>query len=197
MKLLIFGGSFNPVHNGHLHACRALTELIRPDRTLIVPTCLPVHKTVGKDFLPSEHRLAMCRLAFSGMHAQVSDLETAQGKPCYTFDTLSRIREIYPQAELFLACGTDMFLTFDRWYRYRDIYRMATVCAVARDGKLPEMQAFAAEQSRLGMRCLLSQAEPLAVSSTEIRERIRRGDPVSDLVPPSVEEYIRRNGLYR
>ena len=197
MKILIFGGSFNPVHNGHLHLYRTLRDLVKPDKTLVIPTYIPVHKAVGEDFLAPEHRLEMSRLAFDDADVEVSDLEISQSKPCYSFDTLNKIREMYPDAELYLACGTDMFTTFDQWYRYRDIYQLATICAVARDDSLDKMKAFAKEQEKLGMKYLLSQAEPYVISSSDIRDMLRRGEDASAHLPNAVNEYISQNGLYR
>ena len=106
-------------------------------------------------------------------------------------------REMYPDAELYLACGTDMFTTFDQWYRYRDIYQLATICAVARDDSLDKMKAFAKEQEKLGMKYLLSQAEPYVISSSDIRDMLRRGEDASAHLPNAVNEYISQNGLYR
>ena len=197
MKILIFGGSFNPVHNGHLHLYSTLRDLVKPDKTLVIPTYIPVHKAVGEDFLAPEHRLEMSRLAFDDADVEVSDLEISQSKPCYSFDTLNKIREMYPDAELYLACGTDMFTTFDQWYRYRDIYQLATICAVARDDSLDKMKAFAKEQEKLGMKYLLSQAEPYVISSSDIRDMLRRGEDASAHLPNAVNEYISQNGLYR
>lgn len=197
MKILIFGGSFNPVHNGHLHLFRVLRDLVKPDKTLVIPTYIPVHKAVGGDFLAPEHRLEMCRLTFDDADVEVSNLEISQSKSCYSFDTLNKIREMYPNAELYLACGTDMFTTFDQWYRYRDIYQLATICAVARDDSIDKMKAFAKEQEKLGMKYLLSQAEPYVISSSDIRDMLRKGEDASAHLPNAVNEYISRNGLYR
>ncbi len=197
MRILIFGGSFNPVHIGHLHLYESLKKLVKPDKTLVIPTYQPVHKAVGGDFLSSEHRLNMCRLAFDGPEVEVSDIEILQSKPCYTYDTLLRIKELNPEAELFLACGTDMFLTFDSWYRYKDIYRLATICAVARDDSLEQMKCFGEAQMKNGMNYLLSSSEPFVVSSSQIREMIRAGESANGLLPKKVADYINENGLYR
>ena len=196
MKRLMFGGSFNPVHNGHLHLLDALRRTVEPDRIMIIPTYLPVHKQVGSDFLDSEHRLAMCRLAFDGEDIEICDWEIAQGKPCYTVDTLSYLREQYPGDEWSLACGSDMFLSFESWKRYRDIYQMAVICAVSRGDELERMRAFAAEQAKWGMRCLLSEAAPYPMSSTAIRDRLRRGETAEVDLPPAVAEYIQTHRLY-
>ena len=197
MKRLIFGGSFNPVHNGHLALLRALTEAVEPDVTTVIPAYLPVHKAVGGDYADPAHRLAMCRLAFAAPRVEISDWEIAQRHACYTVDTLTAIRRAHPEDELYLACGSDMFLTFDEWRRYKDIYQMAVICAVSRGDTLSEMRAFAREQEKYGMRCLLSEAEPVVVSSTQVRQRIRAGEDVRDLVPLAVLAYIEANGLYR
>lgn len=197
MKRLLFGGTFNPVHNGHLHLLDALRRAVEPDAVLIMPTYLPVHKQVGEDFLEPAHRLAMCRLAFASADTEISDWETRQGKACYTVDTLAHLQQQYPGDVWYLACGSDMFLSFDAWKQYRDIYKMAVICAVSRGDQLAQMRSFAAEQAKLGMRCVLSEAPPYPVSSTEIRARIRRGESVANDLPPSVAAYIQEHQVYR
>ena len=197
MKRLVFGGSFNPVHNGHVALLAAINEAVKPDVTTIVPAYLPVHKEVGGDYADPAHRLAMCRLAFAGPGVEISDWEIAQGRACYTIETLTALKEAHPEDELYLVCGSDMFLTFDLWRQYTDIYRIAVICAASRGDRLSDMAAYAKAQEPLGMRCLLSDAEPVVVSSTQVRERLRAGADVSDLVPSAVLAYIRANGLYR
>lgn len=197
MKRLVFGGSFNPVHNGHVALLRALCDLVRPDVVTVVPSYLPVHKQVGNDYADGSHRLAMCKLAFEAPGVEISDMELRQKRPCYTVDTLTAIRREHPEDELYLACGSDMFLTFHEWRRYRRIYELAVICAVSRGDRLSEMAAYAHEQAKLGMRSLISEADPVVLSSTEIRQKIRLGQSVSALLPPRVWEYIAQNGLYR
>ena len=156
-----------------------------------------MHKAVGSDYADGTHRLAMCRLAFEAPGVEISDMELAQQRPCYTVETLSALKAAYPQDEFYLACGSDMFLTFDQWRDYRRLYELAVICAVSRGDKMDDMLAFARRQEALGMRCLLSEADPVVVSSTEVRERIRSGRSVKRLVPPAVLAYINEKGLYR
>ena len=197
MKRLIFGGSFNPVHKGHIALLKAISAMVEPDLTMIIPSYLPVHKAVGSDYAEASHRLAMCRLAFEAPDVEISDRELVQQRPCYTVETLTSLKGIYPEDEFYLACGSDMFLTFNQWRDYRRIYELAVICAVSRGDEMNDMLAFAKEQEALGMRYLLSEADPVVVSSTEVRERIRSGWSVKRLVPPAVLSYINEHGLYR
>lgn len=198
MKVLVYGGSFNPVHNGHINLLLAAKDLVQPDVTLIIPTYLPVHKKVGADFLSGEHRLKMCQLAFEKYGAEVSDIEVAQKKPCYMYDTLVRLKSEYNDADLYLACGTDMVVTLDEWYKYTEIYKLATICAVSRDDSERDLMLdFIRKQEPLGMKCLVSSAKAVDISSSEIRQMIKSDKSVSDYVPESIENFILSNNLYR
>ncbi len=196
MKILIFGGSFNPVHNGHVHLFNAFRQLVKPNLTIIIPTFIPVHKRVGGDFLSPEHRLNMCSLAFAGEGVEISDIETASSRACYTFDTLTQLKKRYPDGEFYLACGADMFLTFDKWYRFEDIYRLAVICGIRRSKSDASLDAFAKAQAPFGMRALIADAPEVDISSTQVRQLITSGGDWSALVPSKVADYIRQNGLY-
>lgn len=198
MKVLVYGGSFNPVHNGHINLLIAAKELVQPDVTLIIPTYMPVHKRVGADFLSGEHRVKMCKLAFEKYGAIVSDIEVAQKKPCYMYDTLLKLKAEYNNADLYLACGTDMVVTLDEWYNYLGIYELATICAVSRDdSERASMLKYINEQEPKGMKCLVSTADAVDISSSEIRQMIKEGKSISDYVPESIENFILSNNLYR
>ena len=142
----------------------------------------------------------MCRLAFAGdPTVQVDDLELRRGAKSYTVDTLEQLREQYPRDTFYLIMGGDMFLTITQWHNFQRIFQLAILCAGARE--LEEWERLCRHrdflQERYGVRSRLLHFSPLPISSTDIRARIRRGDPIDGLVPPGVAQYIRENQLYQ
>ena len=132
MRYGIFGGTFNPVHEGHLHIARAFRKTMQLDTVLWIPTKVPPHKAAEDLALP-EQRLEMCRLACRGEEVfQVSDLEIRREGKSYTADTLEELHEMYPKATFCLLMGEDMFLTLLNWYKPDTILRLAEICAVPR-----------------------------------------------------------------
>ena len=194
-RIGVFGGTFNPPHIGHSRLVEHIRQTVSLDRLLVIPTFLPPHK-VSTDLASGEDRLAMCRLAFPDW-CEVSDYEIRRGGKSYTVDTLTALKEEYPQDELVLLIGSDMMQTFDQWYRCEDILQLCTVCVTSRceDGadiateKTPAIfQAYPLLRSAL---------PPFEVSSTQVRALIRQGLPTDGLLLPAVRAYIEERGLYR
>ncbi|MBO5649849.1 MAG: nicotinate (nicotinamide) nucleotide adenylyltransferase [Clostridia bacterium] len=203
MRIGIYGGTFGPVHNGHLRAAMTFLQVCKPDRLYILPTAIPPHKAASALDTPS-HRLEMLRLAFSEPEyaddrITVSDYEQTRGGKSYTVLTLEHFRT--ESDDVTLLCGTDMFLTLADWYRGGDILRMASVCCLCREGNAEErtraVQKAEEYRARYNTRIHLPSFEPLPVSSTEIRRRIAAGEDTSGLMPACVRAYIDANGLYR
>ena len=133
MRIGIYGGTFSPVHCGHLLAAREFVQGMKLDRLLIIPTAQPPHKDM-QTTVSADDRLQMCRLAFGSMeNVEISDIEVLRGGKSYTVDTVTSLREKYPSDELFLLVGTDMILTFDSWYRYQEILSLCTLVYVRRE----------------------------------------------------------------
>ena len=194
MKIALFGGTFDPVHTAHLRMAGMLADELSLDRVLFMPTFVPPHK-VNVGMAPAEDRLEMCRLAVAcDPRFAVSDLEMTRGGASFTVDTLTALREQYPQDDWYLLVGADMFMTFGTWYRFADILQMATVCTIPRDGVSVE-QLTAYGETLGGNYRVLSRAVG-DVSSTEIRRRLAADADTSELLPPAVAAYIRRKGLY-
>lgn len=194
----IYGGTFAPVHNGHVESARAFMKQMKLDYLYIIPTYIPPHKEI--DFADSpEHRLRMCELAFAGTDGIiVSDMEIRRGGKSYTYDTL---RELSGEdKKLFLLCGTDMVLTFDTWFRYEDILKMCYPCYVRREkDKIIEnriIEKITEYYNKHGVMFRRILTDPIEISSTEIREAVSRGEDISKIVPCEVEEYIREMQLY-
>lgn len=190
----IYGGTFNPIHNGHLHLIREASERLNFDRMLIIPTNIPPHKA-PKDLASNKDRLEMVRLAVEGMdRVWVSDLEQRAKGRSFTILTMEKLRYLFPDKKFTLLMGADMLCSFDHWHRWQDILRIADIAAFARDeGEEAVLEKKAAELGR----AKIIRVNPLPLSSTMVREKIRRGEDVSDLLPPAVWEYIQRKGLYR
>ncbi len=198
----IYGGTFSPPHRGHRKAAETFLEAIRPDTLLIIPTFLPPHKEVSPADSP-EHRLAMTRLAFSGLpNTVVSDMEIVRRGRSYTYDTLTSLSR--EGRELYFLCGTDMLLTVDKWYRAEDLFRLCTFVLERReydrslDSEVSDRIAYF--RQHYGARIVEIAIEPIPISSTDVRTAASAGasrDALAELVPDSVADYIVSNGLYR
>jgi len=184
IKTGIFGGSFNPIHNGHISLTMQLKKLAGLDEVwLMVSPQNPLKQQA--DLLCDAQRLEMARIATEGVEGiTVSDYEMALPRPSYTWNTLQHLRNDYPDRELVLLIGGDNWAHFDRWYRHEDIAREYRIVVYPRAG------ADSTEATPA------SGLELLPYSSTEIRARIKAGEPVSGMVPPAVEEYIKQHKLY-
>ncbi len=203
MKLGIYGGTFGPVHLGHIRAAHAFLDAGRLDRLYILPTAIPPHKAASDKDTPA-NRLQMLKLAFSEQEYAddrivVSDYEQKRGGKSYTILTLEHFAK--ESHDITMLCGTDMFLTLEKWYRGEDILRMADICCLCRDDNPSAMEEIRKTAARYrnayGTEIILPPFSPLVISSTEIRARIAAGQPTDDVLPASVRRYIDTHGLYR
>ena len=192
-KTGIFGGAFNPVHNGHVRLAEEAVKQLKLRRLLIIPTFVSPHKHTG--LAPYEDRAEMCRRAFGHIPgAEVSDIEVRLGGTSYSINTIRALKELYPDESFFLLIGGDMLFSFEKWYRYESILKEVKVCAAARDGdSLADMMEYANELGRI--KVLPTQV--VEMSSTEVREKAAAGGDISGMVPQGVADYIREKGLYK
>lgn len=195
----IYGGTFAPVHNAHVVAAKLFMEQMRLDYLFIIPSAIPPHKEIDPLDDP-KHRLEMCRLAFEGVDGVVvSDMEIERGGKSYTIDTVRELTA--PGRRLLLLCGTDMVLSFDKWYKYREILELCYPVYMRRekdamlDGMIVNKLAKYYSESGKMFRKLVG--EPIELNSTEIREAVKNGQSISNMVPPKVEKYIIENNLYK
>ena len=199
MRVGIYGGTFSPVHNGHVAAAKAFMEQMWLDILYIIPTGVPPHKAMKGD-ATAKDRLEMCRLAFEGMEGViVSDLEIRREGKSYTVDTL---RQLYdPDGRLFLLMGTDMLLTLDKWREPEEIFRLCYPVYIRReeDGALDAaiMEKIKTYQEKYGKVVRRIVAPAIEISSTDVRAAVAEGFPIEGAVPSSVAAYIRDRGLYR
>ena len=197
-KVVIYGGTFSPPHIGHINVAREIAKKENPDKLLIIPTWISPHK--ANDNVVSAHqRLEMCKLAFSDIECvEISDIEIARQGKSYTYLTLTELQS--DDVELFLVCGTDMILSFDRWYHFRDIFNMATVIYVRREQDASvslEIEKKIKEYRELyGARVKELTIDVIEISSSELREKISESLDVTQYVPASVKKYIDEWKIY-
>lgn len=195
-KIGILGGTFNPPHNGHLHAARQAKRALGLDGILLMPDNIPPHKPLPEGSADAEQRLEMTRLAAQELPgAEVSDLELHRGGRSYTVDTLRELAEQHPDTEYYFIMGTDMLLSFDRWYQPEQICRLCVLTVVAREDDDREAleQAAARYRTRWNARVALVDAPALPMSSTQLRQSRTAWE---DSVPERVLDYIKRHRLY-
>lgn len=200
-RLGIYGGTFAPPHNGHIRAAQTFLRQLDLDELLIIPDAIPPHKKPEPGDCALT-RLAMARAAFEGLDPRiaVSDYEICRGGASYTYQTLTHFSET-TDSELYFLCGTDMFLSIPTW-RFPEILfaKAMMVCALRTDDEEARRAVREAQnyyREHYGARTMLMESEPVPVSSTEIRARLRRGENVSDCVPAAVVRLIEEYGLYR
>lgn len=200
MQLGLFGGSFNPIHNGHLHLAESVKEALALDGVVLMPTGEAPHKS-SAEYAPAADRLELCRLAaenFSWM--RVSDYEIRRNGKSYTVETLRALTQMHPDIRWTLMIGSDMLLTFTQWKAWQEILHMARLCAVSRErGDLPALYD-AAELLRKACpaaEITVLSAEAYPASSTEIRQNLQNNADCSCLLPKNVVQYIREHKLYR
>ena len=196
-KIAIYGGSFDPPHKGHkLLACN-LAEICGADKVIIIPTALsPFKESSGAT---AQERYDMCRFAFSEPLFEVSDIEINRGGKSYTVDTLKAVKKLYPKASLYLFMGDDMFLSFNKWYKYKEILELCVPVAACRTEnleKLEMMKSFAKTVLNLNEDgAIICESVPIETSSSEIRESLKNGLS-SNALDEEVYRYIKTRGLY-
>lgn len=196
MKIGMYGGSFNPPHNGHVYLAREVGRLAGLDKIIIIPSNISPQKSNNGNIDPI-HRVNMCRDVFDSPLYEVSDCEIARGGKSFTVDTLSYLKELYPDGEFYLFMGSDMLLSFHTWYRYEDILKMCTICAISRDdAESADKLKDYADTVLISGNVLIFDIEPIEVSSSLIREKLSNGKSCKGLISEKTEKYIKENKLY-
>lgn len=201
MRIGIYGGTFNPIHQGHLTAARAAMDALGLDRLLLIPASVPPHKALPQGSADAADRLEMAALACAqlGPKAQALDTELRRTGPSYTVDTLTELRMEHPEDELWLLMGTDMFLSLERWYHASDILSLAHIGAFDRAHPQPG-EDLAAQKRLLETKygatvAIIANRQVIDLSSTQVREALAAGRG-RDLLTDPVYGYIQRRGLY-
>ncbi len=193
MRLGLMGGTFDPIHIGHLLAAEEALETCHLDEVWFVPAGRPWMKE-GEEVSAAHHRMDMAALAVSSNpRFSVSPMEVEREGLTYTVDTLEELNREDPTRELFLIVGADSAVHMDRWKEPERIRELCTIVAVPRPGyDVPNAASRPDESTRV----IYLEAPLTAISATEVRERVSKGLPVGDRVPEAVEAYIHRHGLY-
>lgn len=187
MKIGIYGGSFNPVHNGHIFIVNYALEFLKLDKLLVIPIGIPSHK---KNILvDGTIRIKMCREAFKKeKRIEVLDLEIKREKISYTYDTLLEIKKLYKNAEIYEILGEDSAENFKSWKNYKDILKLCKIVIFKRKGyknNLIENEVIELEHKYL------------FYSSTDIREKVKNNKSIHRDVPMEVEKIIKEEKLYK
>ncbi len=198
LRVGIYGGAFSPIHNGHVAAAKAFMEQMWLDVLFVIPTGTSPHKQMSAGASDSD-RLEMCRRAFEGVEGViVSDLEIRREGKSYTVDTLRELSG--DDRRLFMLCGTDMILSLDTWRDPDGIFELCYPVYIRREADENLDDALVAKiteyRNKYGKNVVRIKAPAIEVSSSQVREKIAEGVDISDLVPPSVAEYIKEKGLY-
>jgi len=213
LKLGLFGGSFNPIHLGHLRSAEEVAEVLRLDRVLFVPAGNPPHK-LRTEMAPAHHRLVMVRRAIAGNpRFRVSTIELERGGGSYSIDTVRALLQRRPRVHLSLIIGMDQYRELGTWKSYAELLELCDLVVTSRPGFAFEQArsalpvavrgkfCYQAKQERLvhetGTQIIFLRISDLDISASAIRERLRRGTSVRYLVPQSVHRYLEQHRLYR
>lgn len=197
-NILVFGGTFNPVHNGHTRLCSHFARRVGAEKALIILSKISPHKR-PMQLAGCGDRLAMCKLAFAGDPiAVVSDIELRRDGVSYTADTLVQLAGLYPDARFYLVVGSDMFFTLDQWHEAQKITELAAVCTFARHPN--EYSALLQKKQELVAKFsgeyIVDNESVLEISSTKLRALAGQGGDLTPYMPEAVARYIKTNGLY-
>ena len=197
MRIGIMGGTFNPPHMGHINAAKTALKGIPLDRVIFIPTGVPPHKEMAEGSATTKERFQMTSLAAESIDVVVSDIEIRREGKSYTADTLSYLKGEYPDDELWLIMGTDMFLSLESWRSPETIFRLSKIAVVPRNyDDIKKLSDYAGQlREKYGAESVVLDCEVIEISSTELREKLREGK-AKDLVPESVYNYIVQNQLY-
>lgn len=191
------GGTFDPLHRAHLHLADAAAAALELDRLILIPAGDPWRKR-GREITAAQHRLAMTRAAAAGRGGglEVSDIEVRRDGPTYTLDTVRELRD-RGASQLWWIMGADAVLDLPHWHRANEILTCARIAAVVRPGAELDRRQLDRLIPGLGRWLDWIPMEPIELSATAVRERLRCGCDVAADLPPAVLEYIREHGLYQ
>lgn len=197
-KYGIFGGSFNPIHYGHLMICEYIKEEMGLDKVIFIPTGNPPHKELE---LSAEDRYEMVRLAISpNPDFEISDIETTRVKMSYTVDTIRELKKIYKEEKLYFLIGLDSLFQLKTWMKIGDLSQEIEFVVALRPGYLDKEEVnkeidFLREN--FGTKINLIKTPLYEISSTDLRDRIREGKSLRYLIPKKVLDYIEESGFYK
>jgi len=198
MRIGILGGTFDPVHYAHLAIAEEARSQLGLELVVFLPAGQPPHKP-GTVIAPAHHRLAMLELALApNSHFVISRLDLERPGPCYTVDTLVLLQEEWgPETELYFIIGADSLLEMHTWYHPERIVELARVVVAPRPGNPFHLTELEKSLPGLSRRVRMIQAPLLEISGTDLRRRVREGQPIKYYLPEEVEAYVFEHGLYQ
>lgn len=200
-KIGLFGGTFDPIHAGHLYIAQACAKQLSLDSVIFLPAGSPYHKQnlLGTS---AQHRLAMVQIAIAeNSRFAVSDCDVVREGKTYTYDTVEIFRQYYPQSSLYWLMGMDSLMQLHTWYKWQEWVQRVNIVVVARSGSIfadvpTQLQSWLGAALAKGELYVLD-VPPMNVSSTHIREVLLSGGDAGTLLPKGVMDYIRKHGLYQ
>jgi len=198
-KIGIIGGTFDPIHIGHLVLAEQIRTKFNLEKIIFIPAGTPPHK-LNMNITSSKDRYNMTLIAtINNPNFEVSSIEIDQADISYTINTIKKMKEIYKDSELYFIIGADVLYELDTWKEFENLFKLCKFIAATRPGtdeeKLLEKKEFL--EQTYGAKILLTKVLALDISSTDIRNRIREGESIKYIVPEPVEKYIIKNKLYK
>ena len=198
MRIGIFGGTFNPPHNGHIHLAKEALRKASLDKMIFIPCAIPPHKP-NLEIPSGEHRLNMVRLAIGeNERFSVSDIEIEAGGKSYTAKTLETLEKIYPDDRLCFIVGADSLCEMENWFCPGEIFKRAEIVVAMRGGMKERFLDAAIDLLRQKYNADITKISmtEMEISSSEIRDRIRKGESIADMVNKEVIDYIEKTQIY-
>ena len=190
-KLGVLGGTFDPIHMGHLVLAEQAREQFELDQIIFIPSASPPHKT-EQELSLAIHRFEMTKLALEGnRYFSVSDIELKRKGLSYTIETLRELKGLYKDSEIYFLTGSDVLEEITTWKDPEEIYKLARIVIAVRPG----FDKFDPE-NHFAKKSVIVRITGVDISSTQIREKVRNGESIKYLVPSKVEEYIKKKNLY-
>ncbi len=197
MNIGIFGGTFNPVHKGHVSALKKILSAVSLDRVLVLPDRIPPHKS-AEGLVSGSDRLEMCRIAFSDVeNTEVSDWELKNEGKSYSVITLRHFHEAFPEDKLYFIMGSDMIASFESWYRYEEILTLCSLICVSRSQEdTDRLEGYADKLRSKGGEVIIVPVEPFEISSSQIRDMLKKNLDCTCYLDENVVQYIMAKNLY-
>lgn len=197
MNIGIFGGTFNPVHKGHVSALKKILSAVSLDRVLVLPDRIPPHKS-AEGLVSGSDRLEMCRIAFSNVeNTEISDWELKNEGKSYSVITLRHFHEVFPEDKLYFIMGSDMLASFESWYRYEEILTLCSLICVSRSQEDTErLEGYADKLRAKGGEVIIVPVEPFEISSSQIRDMLKKNLDCTCYLDENVVQYIMAKNLY-
>ncbi len=197
MKIGVLGGTFNPPHNGHINLAQQWRRRLELDKFLIIPTGTPPHKEPSE--VSAQMRLEMCKLAAEDSQGllEASDFEVRRKGKSYSVITLSALKSAFPDSEIYMVMGADMFVTLESWHDFDTLRKLAVFCTMPRSGvSADDLVRHCRHLSDVGCRGIVADEKELDISSSRIRDMVKNSAPIDGLVPKRVKQYIYQHHLY-